>query len=61
MFEVVNGETGESDGYFRSYVAAVEFGLTGEPGTLFEVWQVADDAARTRVLLHGRHRIPDAV
>lgn len=59
MFEVVTAETRESEGYFRTYVEAVEFGMTAEPGTLFEVWTVADDEPRTRMVLHGRHRVQE--
>jgi hypothetical protein len=47
-FEVVTPTTREGDGYFCSYSEAVEFGLTA--GAPFEVWQVADDASRTRVV-----------
>lgn len=61
MFEVVDCATRESEGrFFGSYVEAVEYGESGEPGTLFEVWTVADDEHRTRMVLHGRHRVREA-
>jgi hypothetical protein len=48
MLEVVNTKNRESDGYFGSYSDAVEFGLTADEP--FEIWQVADDENRTRML-----------
>jgi hypothetical protein len=55
-WEVVHATTRESAGYFANYVDAADAADHSEPGEFFEVWTVADDATRTRMVRHGVHR-----
>ena len=60
MYELVDSETREGEGYRNSATECCRFALSVDDfaDTTFEIWQVADDDAHTRMCLVATITIP---
>ncbi len=60
MYELVDKDTREGEGYRSSPTECCRFALSAgySPGTTYEIWQVADDETRTRMCLVAEIAIP---